>query len=229
MRLDFGRPVGESHPPFIIAALDCRELGSLELALSAIDVAAKSNVDAIKLARMPFSWSAPLIERAERRNLTLFGPALDEAEVNRLDWLGATGFYLFFNWSDLDLVGRAAATGKPIVLQVGTASKAELAEVVATAQANGTGGIALVQSVIDLDLEGLDALHSHGSVIGIADCSSCSAIPVAAIHRGASIVEKRFSLQPGATQLCPVEVSAVVRDCEQAWASLGDGRAWTVN
>ncbi len=229
MRLDFGRPVGESHPPFIIAALDCRELGSLELALSAIDVAAKSNVDAIKVARMPFSWSAPLIERAELRNLTLFAPALDEAEVNRLDWLGATGFYLFFNWSDLDLIARAAATGKPIVLQVGTATKAELAEVVATVHANGTGGIALVQSVIDLDLEGLDALHSHGSVVGIADSSSCSAIPVAAIHRGASIVEKRFSLKPGATQLCPVEVSAVVRDCEQAWASLGDGRAWTVN
>lgn len=229
MRLDFGRPVGESHPPFIIAALDCRELGSLELALAAIDVAAKSNVDAIKLARMPFAWSAALIERAELRSLTLFAPALDEAEVSRLDWLGATGFYLFFNWSDLDLIARAAATGKPIVLQVGTATKAELAEIVAMAQANGTGGIALVQSVIDLDLEGLDALHSHGSVVGIADRSACSAIPVAAIHRGASIVEKRFSLQPGATQLCPVEVSAVVRDCEQAWASLGDGRAWTVN
>jgi N-acetylneuraminate synthase len=229
MKLDFGRPVGESHPPFIIAAMDCRELGSLERALAAVDVAAKSNVDAIKLTRMPLSWSAQLIDRAEMRNLTLFAPALDESEVTRLDWLGASGFYLFFDWSDLDLIARAAATGKPVVLQVGTASQAELAEIVATVQAHGTGGIALVQSVIDVDLEGLDALHSHGSVVGIADRSQCSAIPVAAIQRGASIVEKRFSLKPGATQLCPVEVSAVVRDCEQAWASLGDGRAWTVN
>jgi len=229
MRLDFGRPVGESHPPFIIASMDCHELGSLEHALQAIDVAAKSNVDAIKLARMPFAWCAPLIERAEQRNLTLFTPALDEAEVSRLDWLGASGFYLFFNWSDLDLVAKTAATGKPIVLQVGTATKAELAEVVATAHAHGDGGIALVQSVIDLDLEGPDALPSHGPVIGIVDHSPCSKIPMAAIHRGASIVEKRFSLKPGATQLCPVEVSAVVRDCEQAWLSLGDDRAWTVN
>jgi N-acetylneuraminate synthase len=178
---------------------------------------------------MPFSWSAQLIERAEMRSLTLFAPALDEAEVTRLDWLGASGFYLFFDWSDLDLIARTAETGKPIVLQVGTASPAELAEIVATVHANGTGGIALVQSVIDLDLEGLDALHSHGSVVGIADRSLCSAIPVAAIQRGASIVEKRFSLKPGGKQLCPAEVSAVVRDCEQAWASLGDGRAWTVN
>jgi hypothetical protein len=29
--------------------------------------------------------------------------------------------------------------------------------------------------------------------------------------------------------LCPVEVSAVVRSCEEAWASLGDDRRWTVN
>jgi len=229
MRLDFGRPVGESHPPFIIASMDCQEIGSLEHALLAIDVAAKSNVDAIKLAHMPFAWCAALIERAEMRNLTLFTPALDETEVSRLDWLGASGFYLFFNWSDLDLVARAAATGKPIVLQVGTATEAALAEVVATAQAHGDGGIALVQSVIDLDLEGLDALHGHGAVIGIVDHSPCSKIPMAAIHRGASIVEKQFSLKPGATQLCPVEVSAVVRDCEQAWLSLGDDRAWTVN
>jgi N-acetylneuraminate synthase len=229
MKLEFGRPVGESHPPFIIAAMDCRELGTLEQALAAIDIAARSNVDAIKLARMPIGWSAQLIDRAEARNLTLFAPALDESEVSRLDWLGAGGFYLFFDWSDLDLIARAASTGKPIVLQVGTASPAELAEIVAAVHANGTGGIALVQSVIDLELEGLDALHCHGSVVGIADRSSCSAIPMAAIHRGASIVEKRFSLKPGAAQLCPVEVSAVVRDCEQAWASLGDGRAWTVN
>ncbi|HEU4614122.1 MAG TPA: N-acetylneuraminate synthase family protein, partial [Kofleriaceae bacterium] len=131
--------------------------------------------------------------------------------------------------SDLDLVATAARTGKPVVLQVGTASELELAEVVATAHANGSGGIALVQSVIDVDLEGLDALRRHGSVVGIADRSPGPAIPLAAISRGASIVEKRFSLRTGSKGLVPTEVSAVVRDCEQAWASLGSDRHWTIN
>lgn len=227
--MDFGRPVGEAHPPFIIAALDCRELGTLERALEAIDMAARTSVDAIKLARMPWAWSARLIERAESRNLTLFAPALDEGEVTRLDWLGANGFYLVFDWSDLDLVARAARTGKPLVMQVGTASEVELAEVVATVHANGNGGIALVQSVIDVELEGLEPLRRHGSVVGIADRSAGAAIPLAAISRGVSIVEKRFTLRAGSATLCPVEMSNVVRDCEQAWASLGDGRAWTTN
>jgi N-acetylneuraminate synthase len=219
--MDFGRPVGQAYPPFVIAALDCSELGSEERALAAIDVAAKSSADAIKLSRMPWAWASKLIQRAEARGITLLTTALDEDMVQRLDWLGAQGFYLVFDWTDLELVAAAARTGKPVVMQVGTASSAELAEVVATVHANGTAGIALVQSVIDVDLEGLEALQRHGAVIGVADRSHGPAIPLAAISKGASIVEKRFS--------CPNDLSAVVRDCEQAWASLGDDRRWTTN
>lgn len=197
--------------------------------MAALDTAAESSVDAIKLDRMPWAWSARLIQRAEARNLTLLATALDEDAVTRLDWLGAAGFYLVFDWSDLDLVATAARTGKPVVLQVGTASELELAEVVSTVHANGNGGIALVQSVIDVDLEGLEALRRLGSVVGIADRSRGPAIPLAAISKGASIVEKRFSLRTDGKELCPVELSTVVRDCEQAWAQLGHDRHWTIN
>lgn len=221
--------MGVAHPPFIIAALDCRELGTLERSLAAIDAAADSHVDAIKLVRMPWAWTAKLIGRAVARNLTLLAPALDEDAITRLDWLGASAFYLVFDWSDLDLVASAARTGKPLVMQVGTASEVELAEVVATVNANGTGGIALVQSVIDVDLEGLDSLRAHGSVVGIADRSAGHEIAEAAISRGASIVEKRFALPTAGQLLSTVEVSAVVRGCEEAWASLGDDRRWTLN
>lgn len=218
-----GRPVGRAHPPFIIAALDCQELGALDRALIAVDNAAASGVDAIKLARMPWAWASQLIQRAELRHVTLLVTALDEDQVSRLDWLGASAFYLVFDWSDLELVARAARTGKPIVMQVGTASEVELAEIVETAHANGNGGIALVQSVIDVGLEGLDAIGRHSAVVGIADRSACSTIPLAAIERGASIVEKRW------TSTSEDELESVVRDCEQGWASLADDRRWTVN
>ena len=227
--MDFGRPVGVAHPPFIIAALDCRELGTLDRALAAVDVAAKSSVDAIKLSGMPLQWGARLIQRAEAGNITLLTTALDEAMLQRLDWLGAQAFYLAFDWSDLELIAAAARTGKPVVMQVGTASAEELAEVVATVHANGNGGIALVQSVIDVELEGLEALRCHGSILGVADRSAGAAIPLAAISAGASIVEKRFTLRTDNSLLCAIEVSAVVRDCEAAWASMGADRYWTTN
>jgi sialic acid synthase SpsE len=85
-----------------------------------------------------------------------------------------------------------------------------------------------VQSVIDVDVEGLEALHCHGSVVGIADRSNGPLIPMAAISKGAAIVEKRFCLANEGV-LSPAEIGPVVRDIEQAWASLGDDRHWTVN
>lgn len=227
--IDFGRPVGAAHPPFIIAALDCRELGTLERALAAVDVAADSKVDAIKLARLPSGWAPQVFERAERRNLMMLATVLDEEQVARLDWMGAPAFYLVFDWSDLELVARAASTGKPLVMQVGTASEVELAEVIATAHAHGKGGIALVQSVIDVELEGLAALRRHaGALVGIADRSRGADIPRAAIASGVPIIEKRFVLR-GDDALCPQEVGEVVRDCEQLWASMGDDRQWAFN
>ena len=226
--IDFGRPVGKTHPPFIIAAFDCRELATFARALAAIDAAANSHCDAIKLARMPWSWSSRLYAHAERRGIAMLALALDEAAVTRLDWLGAPALYLVYDWSDLELVARAARTGKPIVLQVGTASAAELAEVVATARENGTGGIALVQSVIDLELDGLDSLRGHGAVVGISERSLGPAIALAAISRGASIVEKRLALGRDGSRLMP-EVASIVRDCELTWASLATDRRWVFN
>jgi N-acetylneuraminate synthase len=202
-------------------------LGTLARAIEAVDAAADSSVDAIKLARMPWEWSAKLFERAEQRGIAMLATVLDESAIERLDWLGAPAFYLTFDWSDLDLVARAAQTGKPLVIQVGTASPHELAEVIATARANGGGGIALVQSVLDSNLEGLDELHRHGAVLGILDRSACSEIPRAAILGGASIVEKRFKLRPDGNGLD--RVAELVRDCEQTWASMSDDPQWTVN
>jgi N-acetylneuraminate synthase len=159
----------------------------------------------------------------------MLATALDELAIARLDWLGAPALYLVYDWSDLDLVAAAARTGKPVVLQVGTASQAELAEVVETARAHGQGGIALVQSVIDPELAGLEALRHHGAVLGICDRSRGTAIPLAAIERGAAIVEKRFKLATTGDTLCSAEIAAIVRDCEHAWASLGHDRRWGFN
>ena len=217
--------MGEDHPPFIIASLDCRELATLERALDAIDAAASGSVDAIKFSRMPWDWSTTLFERAEQRGVAMLATAYDESQVARLDWLGAPAFYLMFDWTDLDLVARAARTGKPLVIQVGTASPEELTEILVTARANGDGGVAFVQSVLDRDLEGLDRLARLGAVIGIQDRSTCSEIPAAAITRGAAIVEKRIC----ADALDTDRVARVVRDCEETWAALSDDNRWTSN
>jgi N-acetylneuraminate synthase len=227
--LELGRPIGSAHPPFIIASLDCRELSSIERAVCAIDAAADSRCDAIKLARLPWAWTTRLFAHAEQRHIVLLVPALDEQAIERLDWLGAPASYLVYDWSDLELVARAASTGKPMVLQVGNASEAELAEVIDTAQQHGADGVALVQSVLDAELDGLETIARQSTVVGIADRSAGAAIPLAAISRGASIVEKRIRLWEGRERAQAAALAEVVRDCELAWASQGRDRRWSVN
>ncbi len=222
MRL--GRPVGEGHPPFIIAAIDCSGLQQIEGVLAAIDAAADACCDAVKLMTLPWSWYPALFERAEQRGLFVLSSVGDEQAIERLDWLGSSAFELFYDWSDLDLVSAAARTGKPLVLSVANASPAHLAEVVAHALREGAPSVALVQRVAGYALGGFEALRAHGAVVGISYRPVDSSLVRTAITRGARIVEVRMSPQRLS------ELPRVVRDGELAWAMLGNAEdRWTTN
>ncbi|CAN5917292.1 pseudaminic acid synthase [soil metagenome] len=222
--LELGRPVGEHHPPFVIAAVDCTKLGSIEQALVAIDVAATTHCDAVKLTSLPWTWCARLFNHADPRGITLLTSVSDERSIERLDWFGAPAFEIFFDWADLDLVAAATRTGKPLVLSVANASAADLDEVVSVARCEGAGGIALVQRVMDSGLASLDAMRRHDTVLGISDHSAGPAVLRTAIGLGARIVEKRLS-----PRLLATELATVVRDCELAWAMLGNPVEWSTN
>lgn len=208
----------------MIAAVDCTKLGSIELALAAIDAAAASHCDAVKLTSLPWTWCARLYNYADPRGIKLISTVSDERSIERLDWFGAPAFEIFFDWADLDLVAAAARTGKPLVLSVANATEAELAEVVALARREGANGIALVQRVMDGGLATLESLRTHKTIVGISDRSSDSSVLKSAIGSGARIIEKRL-----APRLFSTELPKVVRDCELAWAMLGNVREWTTN
>jgi sialic acid synthase SpsE len=224
-RLELGRPIGDAHPPFVIAALDCTKLTSADDAILAIDQAAASHCDAVKLTSLPWTWCARVFNHADPRGIKLLTQVTDERSIERLDWFGTSAFEIFFDWADLDLVACAARTGKPLVLSVANATDAELAEVVALARSEGAKGVALVQRVLGGGLGYLDDLRRHNTVVGISDRSSAPGVTQSAIGRGARIVETRL-----APRRIKAELSAVVRDCELAWALLGnvDDR-WTTN
>jgi sialic acid synthase SpsE len=222
--LEIGRPVGEFHRPFVIAAIDAARLGSIEQAISAIDAAAFHHCDAVKLTQLPWTWCARLYNHADPRGIKLLTTVSDERSIERLDWYGTPAFEIFFDWADLDLVTAAARTGKPLVLSVANATEPELAEVVALARCEGASGIALVQRITDASLSSFDALRCHNTVVGISDHSGGSDLVRSAIGRGARIVEKRLSPRMFADDL-----AAVVRDCDLAWALLGNVDEWTTN
>lgn len=215
--LELGRPVGEDHPPFVVAALDCTKLVSADDAIIAIDQAVASHCDAVKLTSLPWAWCARVFNHADPRGIKLVTQVTDERSTERLDWFGTSAFEIFFDWADLDLVACAVRTGKPLVLSVANATDAELAEVVALARSEGANGVALVQRVLGPGLGYLDDLRRHNTVVGISDRSSAPGVVQSAIGRGARIVETRLT-----PRRITKELSAVVRDCDLAWARLGN-------
>lgn len=222
--MQLGRSVGPKSPPFIIAAIDCSGLVDIATANAAIDAVADAGCDGVKLTTLPWAWYADIFERAEQRGLFVLSSVGDERAIERLDWLGCSAFELFYDWSDLDLVAAAARTGKPLVLSVANASPAHLADVVVHALREGAESVALIQRVAGYALGGLDALQSHGVVVGVSYRPADSTVVRAAIERGASIVEIRMSPHRLG------ELARLVEDGQRAWASLGSARDhWTTN
>jgi pseudaminic acid synthase len=190
-------------------------------------------------AHTPWDWHPRLFAHGAARGLVVFSTPFDERAVGALDRLGAPAFKIAsFELVDLELIACAARTRKPMILSTGMASDDEIVEAVDVARQSGAGGIALLHCVSgyptpieQTNLRRLDAIARHDAVIGISDHSPGAIVPIAAVARGAAIIEKHLTLAradggPDAGfSLEPAEMAEVVRGVRLAWSALGDGSA----
>ena len=100
------------------------------------------------------------------------------------------------------LLQKAAKSNKPIILSTGMASLAEIAQAVDSLKESGAEQIALLHCISiyppdyeDIHLNNIIGLRdSFGLSVGFSDHSFGTAIPLAAVALGASIIEKHFTL-----------------------------------
>jgi N-acetylneuraminate synthase len=190
-------------------------------------------------AHTPWEWHATLFAHAAARGLVCFSTPFDAIAVDRLDRLGAPAFKIAsFELVDVELIACAAKTGKPLIMSTGMASDDELGLAIETARTHGNGGVALLHCVSgyptpieQTNLRRLESIKQLGTVVGISDHSPGAIVPIAAVARGAALVEKHLTLArsdggPDAGfSLEPAEMTEVVRGCKLAWRALGDGSA----
>ena len=185
----------------------------------------------------PWEWQPRLKAEAERRGLALFSTPFDPTAVDFLEGMQVPAYKIAsFELVDLPLIRRAAATGKPLILSTGMATREEIAEAVATVRATGNDQIALLKctSAYPSPPEAMnlrtipDLAATFGVPAGLSDHTLGIAVPVAAVALGAAIVEKHFTLSrdlggPDASfSLEPAEFKAMVEAIRTANKALGE-------
>jgi N-acetylneuraminate synthase len=187
-------------------------------------------------AHTPWEWHEPIFRRARELGLVCFSTPFDDTAVDFLETLGAPAYKIAsFEATDIPLIEKVAATGKPIVLSTGMATVAELDESVRAARAAGCRDLVLLKctSTYPATPENTNAVtipHMRalfGCEVGLSDHTMGIGAATAAVALGATVVEKHFTLRradggvDSAFSLEPEELRALVVETERAWQSLG--------
>lgn len=190
-------------------------------------------------AHTPWAWHAPIFERARRLGLIPFSTPFDETAVEFLETLDVPCYKIAsFEMTDLPLIRKVAATGKPLIVSTGMASLGEIDESVRTAREAGCRDLVLLKctstypaSPANTNLATIPNLRAwSGCEVGLSDHTMGVGAAVAAVALGATVIEKHFTLAradggvDSAFSLEPEELQRLVEESERAWQALGQVR-----
>jgi len=194
-------------------------------------------------AATPWEWHEPIFNLAAQLGILAFSTPFDESAV---DFLESLGVPMYKNASleivDLPLIRRMAATGKPLIISIGTATVDEVAAAVGAARQGGGEGLDLTllactsnypASPDDANLLKMPMLREMFNVkVGLSDHTMGIGVSVAAAALGATVIEKHVTLRradggvDSAFSLEPDELAQLVEATDAAARALGSPDVW---
>jgi len=187
-------------------------------------------------AYTPWEWHRPIFEKARALGLIPFSTPFDDTAVDFLERLDVPCYKIAsFENTDLPLIRRVAATGKPLIISTGMATVAELDETVRAAREAGCTQLVLLKctSTYPATPENTNILtiphmrELFGCEVGLSDHTMGSGAAVASVALGATVIEKHFTLRrtdggvDSAFSMEPAEMAQLVVESERAWQALG--------
>jgi pseudaminic acid synthase len=187
-------------------------------------------------AHTPWEWHEPIFQRSRELGMIPFSTPFDETAVDFLETLDV-GVYKIasFENTDLPLIRKVAATGKPMIISTGMASVAELDETVRAARKAGCQDLVLLKCTSNYpstpensNVRTIPHLRElFRCEVGLSDHTMGCGAALAAVALGASVIEKHFTLArsdggvDAAFSLEPAEFKLLTTETERAWQSLG--------
>ncbi len=187
-------------------------------------------------AHTPWEWHEPIFKRCRELGLEVFSTPFDETAVDFLEALNVPCYKIAsFENTDLPLIRKVVATGKPVIISTGMASIAELDETVRAARLAGCKELILLKCTStypatpeNTNVRTVPHLRDLFNVqVGLSDHTMGVGASVAAVALGAVMVEKHFTLAradggvDSTFSLEPEEMRQLVIETERAWQSLG--------
>jgi len=187
-------------------------------------------------AYTPWEWHKPIFDRARELGMIPFSTPFDDTAVDFLESLDVPCHKIAsFENTDLPLIRRVAATGKPLIISTGMATLAELDDTVRAAREAGCKDLILLKctSTYPATAENTNILtiphlrELFGCEVGLSDHTMGVGVSVASVALGACVIEKHFTLSradggvDSAFSMEPAEMAQLVWESERAWQALG--------
>ena len=187
-------------------------------------------------AYTPWEWHRPIFDRARELGIAAFSTPFDHTAVDFLEELDVPCYKIAsFENTDLPLIRRAAATGKPLIISTGMATAAELDETVHAARDAGCKDLILLKctstypaSPSSTNIRTIPHLRElFDCQVGLSDHTGGIGVSVGSVVLGATVIEKHFTLAradggvDSTFSIEPSELSQLVVETERAWQALG--------
>lgn len=187
-------------------------------------------------AYTPWEWHQPIFERARELGLIIFSTPFDGTAIDLLENLEVPCYKIAsFENTDLPLIRRVAATGKPMIISTGMASIAELDDTVRAAREAGCKDLILLKCTSTYPATAcntniLTIPHMRelfGCEVGLSDHTMGVGVSVGSVALGATVIEKHFTLNradggvDSTFSMEPAEMAQLVVESERAWQAMG--------
>jgi pseudaminic acid synthase len=187
-------------------------------------------------AHTPWAWHKPIFDKARQLGMVPFSTPFDLSAVDFLESLNVPCYKIAsFENTDIQLIRRVAATGKPLIISTGMATAAELDESVRVARDAGCKDLVLLKCTstypaTPVNTNVLTIPHMRtlfNCEVGLSDHTMGVGVALASVALGATVIEKHFTLRradggvDSTFSLEPEELKQLVIESQRSWQSLG--------
>ena len=154
-------------------------------------------------AYTPWEWQPRLQEAAKQIGLDFFSSPFDPVSVDFLEGLHVPAYKVAsFEITDIPLIRRIAALGRPVLISTGVATLGDIELAVKTCREAGNENVILLKCCSayptpyeEINLRTMvNMADTFDCIVGLSDHTMGHAVAVASVAMGAKVVEKHLTL-----------------------------------